>query len=176
VPADPLTLTVSQIASRAEQLAKQWLKDPKCQSIFDLSGNGFNPLVVLQSLISTGSYSSGLHTITLQFTNVTGPYSGADGLTTPNLNPVAALLPFPVGEYVGLGASVVINTGQFGGYDPSSVVQEIAATILHELGHAYNFTPGSGGSSMSYDGALAPGGSQAASNANSSIVNQDCWK
>jgi hypothetical protein len=152
-PLDPPTLTPEQIAARSKQLALKWLRNPDCKGLL---GSGFDVTKVLQSVISSGSFTSGFHQISMSFDNMGS--GGPDGLTLPAANVITVALLGPgLGGYLGLSSNSVINTGSLAAYgDASSSVTEGAAAIIEELGHAYNFIPGSGGSQVVYDGYLAP--------------------
>jgi RHS repeat-associated protein len=166
-PPNPI-LTAAQVVSTAEQLALQWLNNSSCAALF---GNGLgNPETVLQSLVTTGSFSSGFHEITLGITQAPGV--GLDALTIPQVNLLAqGLFGAGLGTYLGMGAAITINESATGAYDPSGVVPEFAEAVIEELGHAYNYTPGSGGSSIQYDNPLFSSGTN-----NTSLINTSCDK
>jgi RHS repeat-associated protein len=169
------SLTIDQITQMAEQQAIQWLQNnPNCRGLF---GTGFDPAQVLASLETSGQFISGFHDITLSFFNF--GINAVGGLTVPNPNAVLSALGGPIlGLTLGSGASIAINTGAYSQYDP---VASVADTIIEELGHAYNLTLGSGGSSIVYDGLLAPsyqyqGVTMDANTYNATIVMQNCNK
>jgi hypothetical protein len=117
-----------QILSNAEQIAKQWLQNPSCQKLFG-SGLG-NPSNVLNTLLSTGSFSSGFHQI--NFTALGFGYTGEDGLTLPQFSPFAISLFGGLGTYLGLGAQIYINTSAIPTYKASGAPVEFAEAILEE--------------------------------------------
>jgi hypothetical protein len=110
--------------------------DPDC---FDLFGTAktrsgkWNPIIVLTSLFLTrdGTYGS------VNF-NYTG--NGA-ALTTPT----GVLLPSFSNVLAGTGATISINPAVWNIDD----VGFNAETLLHEMGHLYNFSRGSGGFALS---------------------------
>ena len=134
----PTPLSARQIASKSAELAKKWLKDKDCKGLFNLSGNGYDPTQVLSSLTSSGVFISGLNVITLS----SFPFGSTklEGFTLRSINP---LLP---------GADIFFNTTFDDRLDSSDLVVNAAATYIEELGHAYNFTPFSGGSAIVDDG------------------------
>lgn len=112
-----------------------------------------DPLDVVTALFENGSFSNGAHTITLTYAHLKTDI--VSGVTLPSFNGgmLGAFGPI-LGGYLGTGATVIINTNSgttFGKGD----VKDVAATILHELGHAYGYIPQSGGSEIRYDGLLA---------------------
>jgi RHS repeat-associated protein len=114
------------------------------QSCMDLFGNAttragaFNPVTVLESLFSSpagGSFGS------TSFQNK-GPTWGV-----AKTSPVITKSPFNLGKKV----NVTINsyTGTNGTYWNDGNTNENASTLLHELGHVFNFLRGSGGFAVS---------------------------
>ena len=69
------------------------------------------------------------------------------GLTFPNISTTG----------IGLGADISINTGGSVEGDTALISDAVAMaseTIIEELGHAYNYASGSGGSKIVYDNPL----------------------
>jgi len=60
------------------------------------------------------------------------------------------------------------------GLEASSASQDVAETLIEELGHAYDLTTGSGGSSIAYDNPLVVGFTPGKTNYTTII--QDCNK
>ena len=60
--------------------------------------------------------------------------------------PETILFPSPGGV-----AAILFNSTNVQ-FDLDQDIQEVAVTMLHELGHAYNYLPGAGGSPIEYDG------------------------
>jgi RHS repeat-associated protein len=166
--------TTQQVISAAEKLAEQWLKKQSCSQLF---GNGFNPATVLQALASSGKFTSGFTQMTMTFASFGS--SALDGLTLPTENPAAFGIGMPGSAFMlGLGAAIFINTSAFSGYG-SDAAAETAVSLIHELGHAYNFIPLSCGSSIVPDGLLAgnvPFGNTTVSPSlyNDLLVEKDC--
>lgn len=143
-----LTGSAGQVIFLAEVVAKQWLQNPDCRALF---GNGADPAAILQSLSDSGSAWIGLSHIRELTVNL-GPWSsGLQAFTYPNVTVYGTGLIFP-------GADISINSASaaaLGAIDPKQAITAFAETFVEELGHAYNFVPGSGGSSVVYDGLLS---------------------
>jgi hypothetical protein len=121
---------------------------------------------VVDSLLTSGEYMNGFHEILLSYADLA---NSSEGVTIPYENGLAAGLFGPVlGYFLGGGAAITINTNSSTSFG-QGYVPEVAATILHELGHAYNLTPGSGGSSIAYDV-----GNPTASLNNDSLIRNNC--
>ncbi len=170
--------TNQQILASAERLAMKWLANEDCKGLFGSFGSGFDPTSVMNSLASFGSYTSGTGSKIRLFS---GDFQMTifEGLTLPNVS-------WPLqGDalYFAVGADIFVNTGAisvFGG-NAQAATTDYAEALIEELGHAYNLTPGSGGSQTVYDGWLAPshqlgGVTMSASNYNSALVSQKCNK
>jgi hypothetical protein len=142
-------------------LAEKWLHDsPKCDSLY---GNAqtrqgvFNPITFAASFYSQAG----------------NKYGGASFALLPL--PVAAITeplpPMVAGYYVtGYLAGVFINTITIPGLNAwnNGGTFDNAITLLHEMGHVYNFIVGSGGSQIKFDTLFF------GSNANSDLVIKDC--
>jgi hypothetical protein len=99
------------------------------------------PTDVLSSLIKSGVFVTGAAQIRLFPVNFHS--TAINGITFPNFTPNFAL-----------GADIFLNTD----LDPSSFqLSDVAETVLEELGHAYNYASGLGGSSIVYDNPLFTG-------------------
>jgi hypothetical protein len=125
-----------------------------------------------------GSFQSGFSQITLS-TSSWLPSNNL-GVTVKWINPVAALFG-PLGLIPNSGAAIIFNLGGFEGFPDPNAIREGAVTLIHELGHAYNLLPGSGGSDFVYDGLFAPSyqvGNQtvSASDFNDDKINKNCTK
>ena len=164
----------SRILALAEELAAKWLENGDCNKLFDVSGQGSDPGQVLKSLTNSGSFNSGTSEIRLFALNLGSV--GVDGVTLPNLS---------LSTFGALGADIFINTGVFSLYDDggSGSVTNAAATILHELGHAYNLATGLGGSKIVLDGVTSVGityqigtATVSAGDYNDYLINKNCNK
>ena len=145
------------------------LKDlsyPKCAALYGTAAtraNGFNPVDVLtrlqngQSLEPSGaSFFAGYALLPL------GPFAA---LTLPT--PAAPTGPYVPANVLG-GTITLFNSTLFN--DSNDTIQQ-ELTVLHELGHTYNYLPFSGGASIRFDiPLLAPGvGDQ-----NDSLIMNNC--
>jgi hypothetical protein len=154
-------LTNQQAETQAFRLAEQWLKKPACRQLF----GAFDPSVVLQGLDATGSFSIFPNSITLSFVAFPFGVTSVDAYTFPGLN-----LQIP-GVY-GITATILVNTNAFiTGAGAATEISDLADTILHELGHAYNFVPSFGGSQIVFDSPVLFPSGQAA---NENLISTDC--
>jgi RHS repeat-associated protein len=127
------------------------LSRPSCANMFGTEAtraNGWNPVTVADALLRTGTYSNGLNTINMREGYLPSAYAG---LTLPFMGLGGTSGPL-VGMTISMGANITINTNLPAG----STFVDVASTVLHEIGHAYDYIPQSGGSSIRYDGLLAP--------------------
>jgi RHS repeat-associated protein len=160
-------LTGGQVLSNGEQLALKWLQNPNCQKLFG-AGLG-NPENVLQSLISNGSFGGVIALTTTYIPFVSSTTLG--GVTVP--------VPLQAGGGVltGIGALIDINSNvpsAPGGVLATNAIDDVAETLIEELGHAYNYVPGSGGSSIAYDNPVVVGTTPGQNNF--TTIMQDCNK
>jgi RHS repeat-associated protein len=170
-PPRPGFLTGRQLIMGAERLALKWLNDEDCAKLFDASGSGFDPVQVLSSLVNSGQYTQPkagvIRLYSFQFV-----WSGLGGITTPNISLDAYR-----------GADIFINTTVDRSLDSATQIENTAATLIEELGHAYYYTDGSGGSAIVPDGVwnysdtyTVDGQTLSANNYNSYIVLTNCDK
>ena len=144
------TLLGNQVLSNGEQLALKWLNSPSCQALFG-SGLG-NPDNVLQSLLTTGSFGGGQITLTTGYIPLVSS-STLGGVTVQT--PLGML-----GAVVATGAAIFINSNVLpapAGVQATNATQDVSETLIEELGHAYNDTSGSGGSTIAYDNPFVVG-------------------
>jgi len=168
-------LTGGMVYSNAGQVALQWLKNPSCQKLF---GTGLgNPENVLQSLLNTGSFD-GLITLNTSYIPITSSTT-LGGFTLPT--PVGML-----GAVTGTGAVITINQNipivPTGSAEATNAINDVAETLIEELAHAYNYTMGSGGSTIVNDNPVLNlwtilfNPSQNPSTVNYETIMQDCNK
>ena len=159
-------LTGGQILSTAERLAVKWLQNPDCQKLF---GGGLgDPSKVLQSLIDNGSFGGVIAITTTNIPFVSSTSLG--GFTVPVPLQIGGLL-------VGVGALIDINSNipsEPGNVEGTNAVDDVAETFIEKLGHAYNYTTGSGGSSIAYDNPVVVGTTPGKNNF--TTIMKDCNK
>jgi hypothetical protein len=113
------------LLNAAEQLALKALDDPKCAGLFNTNGEGPDPETLLQDLISgNGGYGSTSY----------GRLAWDIWATTSPTAPV----------------KITLNDNANGPWANSSAAVD-AATLLHELGHAYTVLWGAGASAIALD-------------------------
>jgi len=155
---------LTQTAGKLALLALQ--NNPDCASLFESGGADVpNPLVVLAAIMGGTGYAN------IQYASMapydinptTGSYKINNATTTPVL-PVSANGTFP-------SATITINTSSLAphNFSTTSLVAD-AVTLLHELGHVYEFLFGADSTAILDDQTSA-----ATSGDNTTLVKSTCF-
>ena len=135
----PADLYPQQTARR--RIAREALDaDAGCTSLFGTSSSrnsGYSPSALLGGSVTPHRWSVSVFTV---------PLPTVQAVMIPIGFPGTIFFPSPGGV-----AAILFNSTNFQ-FDPDQEIQELAVTMLHELGHAYNSLPGAGGSPIEYDG------------------------
>jgi RHS repeat-associated protein len=121
----------------AFERALEALRNPDCRGLFGnerTRAKGFDPSAVLSSIVSGGRFGE------IKFENKGGKWGVAS--TTPAGR-------FPIPALAGRVTSTINSYDDTNTYWNDGMTDENAKTLLHELGHAFNFLRGAGGFAIS---------------------------
>jgi hypothetical protein len=147
------------------------LGDPSCAAIFNTDANAkkYSPQDVFSAVVFGGMTLQGMYFGSLDFAALP---LGDLAVTQPDpATSVSLLPPTPYTTAKAASANIVLQNSKLsGGYYGDQTVQELALTLIHELGHVYNIDAGLGGSKILWD--ANPDGSinQAAEDANAKTL------
>ena len=141
---DPPKSEWKHMPAALERVLELLDKKPSCMQLFGTEETrraGFDPRSVAKSIFSQQSHMFGQ-------TAFAPLSSGVDAITLPS--PVSiGIGPFGVPIF-GLKVSVIINSSSKSDWN-SGDSSSRAITLFHELGHAYMWLAGSGGSKIKWD-------------------------
>jgi len=144
--------TASIIYTLALFSAFQALKDPDCSGIFNTSpvGTHYDPADVLAVMAfggSTGTVPAGTYFGSIAFSSLP-----LDFAAVAKPDPSTSVLTGKSYPEQALSANIILQSSHLSdGYYGAQTPQNLAVTLIHELGHLYNEVAGMGGSKVVYD-------------------------
>ncbi len=137
----------TRLLNTAIQDALAALEDPDCAGLFGVQGDALDPRDVLKGLAS-GQSGYGYFLVS----EIKQVKSSA--VTNAQTEPQFGYATSPAGTLVNTGINgvvITINTAPNTPFNRTATPTDRATTVLHELGHAFNWLPGAGGSFVQND-------------------------
>ncbi len=156
--------------TRALFSALDALDDPDCARIFNTNSSTYSPRAVLAMMAFGGTATgvpSGTYFGSVKFDRIPVAFNA---VTVPDKT---------TGVWTGSGvqavsADIYLQTNKLSnGFYGSATVQDLALTLIHELGHVFNIVSGLGGSKIVWDANPNGTANQAAEDANAKTL-QKC--